>query len=595
MKLLNYEIKKLIVNKFLLITFALLLCLDAFLCIYETNKTKSNTDKNLVAKIYNEYSQDSEKVKKEYDKLSKLNNEYDALLAINSEPDESQKETLASYTEFFTWLEYKEKYNSDIQNIIEKSKDYIEEYKSVGVSEDTYLYNYNQEVIELYSKTVKLNIPVEYTRGWDYYFIFGSYNLLIILFLILTIPLIILGDMSNGFLPIIRSTKKGRANIIITKCCCSFIVTIFSVIVFSCIPLLIFGIKYGYSSLSGYIQAFKTYELCPYILKIWQAVFLSLGIKILIFTSLSAIIMFFASITKKYTFTYLLSLIYCGLNYMLTNIVYLNNNSFFKLMNLFTVIDTDSFFRRYWAINLFGHAISYLSVIISISVLLTAFCFIAVSILHCKTKGIRKLKQIKFNFRFPSLHIPCRVNNLFGYELYKMIISNKFIVVIILFIIAKALISSNIYENKSSSGDNFYKYYMTILEGPATEEKKEYITKERQQINETIQNKDYMESQFADNKITYENYREYLTQYSVSELKNKYFSEIEKHAEYIDKKAKKNISAHFVYDSGWKKLFLSEFDYILCGLLLILYTGIFADEYKSGFTYLHNRFIIYCF
>ena len=43
--------------------------------------------------------------------------------------------------------------------------------------------------------------------------------------------------------------------------------------------------------------------------------------------------------------------------------------------------------------------------------------------------------------------------------------------------------------------------------------------------------------------------------------------------------------AYFVYDTGWNTLFSQGFDYLLYGLVLLLFAGVFANEIRSG---IHN-------
>ena len=46
-------------------------------------------------------------------------------------------------------------------------------------------------------------------------------------------------------------------------------------------------------------------------------------------------------------------------------------------------------------------------------------------------------------------------------------------------------------------------------------------------------------------------------------------------------KAEKGLDAHFVYDTGWRALFFSGFDFTLYAAIALLFAGSFADEHSS--------------
>ena len=101
---------------------------------------------------------------------------------------------------------------------------------------------------------------------------------------------------------------------------------------------------------------------------------------------------------------------------------------------------------------------------------------------------------------------------------------------------------------------------MTTLAGEMTDEKREYIADERQMINETIARREKVQQEYIDKTITYREYEEYLKKYNYAYSRNELFADIESHAAYIDRLAAEGKDAWFVYDTGWKKLFLSPFD-----------------------------------
>jgi hypothetical protein len=123
---------------------------------------------------------------------------------------------------------------------------------------------------------------------------------------------------------------------------------------------------------------------------------------------------------------------------------------------------------------------------------------------------------------------------------------------------------------------------MTTLQGELTIEKSEFISAEREFINDILVKQDEMLEKYLLEEINFDEYREYLTDYNYAYSRNEILAVIENHLYYIEKTtAVKNIDTWFIYDTGWKKLFHSGFDIILYSLILLLFAGIFADEYTG--------------
>ena len=123
---------------------------------------------------------------------------------------------------------------------------------------------------------------------------------------------------------------------------------------------------------------------------------------------------------------------------------------------------------------------------------------------------------------------------------------------------------------------------MTVLEGELTDEKRRYIADTRAEINEVIAQKPEMDRAYKNGVMTYDEYTEYLERYYEADSRRVYFKDIEEHAAYIDKVAReKGISAHFVYDTGWKKLFNTPLDITIYVLVLMTVSGVFVREYAS--------------
>ena len=77
---------------------------------------------------------------------------------------------------------------------------------------------------------------------------------------------------------------------------------------------------------------------------------------------------------------------------------------------------------------------------------------------------------------------------------------------------------------------------MTRLEGELTDEKLAYLADERAMINETLSKQTYMQQSYMNDEISFEEYREYLSDYNYAYSRSELLSVIEKHADYLVRK-----------------------------------------------------------
>ena len=175
--------------------------------------------------------------------------------------------------------------------------------------------------------------------------------------------------------------------------------------------------------------------------------------------------------------------------------------------------------------------------------------------------------------------MPCRT--LFGAEMGKMLLANKFIIIVVVALLAKGFIASETYVYTPSFTDSVYKEYMTTLAGEMTDEKLAYIESERTRIDTAKANYNQMMADKNKGDITEEEYLAFLEEYKYANDRDSHFTRIENRRDYILGLQEEGKDAHFVYDTGWNTLFGQEFDYLFYGLVLLLFAGVFANEIQG--------------
>ena len=169
--------------------------------------------------------------------------------------------------------------------------------------------------------------------------------------------------------------------------------------------------------------------------------------------------------------------------------------------------------------------------------------------------------------------------SLTGWELYKYFLSSRLSLVVLLLFVIKLWLLYSAEDFSESYQDSVYREYMTRLSGEYTDEKREYLTVERDYVDEILNMKHEYDAKYFDGEITFDVYNEYLEKYYLSYSRFPALKKAEAQAAYIDELAAQGIQASFVYDTGWKELFSAGFDWTLLAAIIVLLSDAFGVEY----------------
>ena len=192
-----------------------------------------------------------------------------------------------------------------------------------------------------------------------------------------------------------------------------------------------------------------------------------------------------------------------------------------------------------------------------------------------KTDAVRKKVLNRKRPRRAKRH------GLYVYELKKIFISSKLIVLVIL------LLGVKIYfcvENDRQ--DDLYEreYYRlcTELGGELTEDKSATITGGLAQCEAILSRYEEMKAQVQNGLITPEEYNEYLQKLYAAEVRQSAFLRLDEQRRHIESLRTAEKEAMIIYDSGWRALFGAKPDLYLYALILLLFAGIYPFEYRGG-------------
>ena len=602
--LIYYEFRKLMSLRFIRIALVCLLLLNALLCVYSARLPEGELPSDTVDEFYEKYYSSPEELDEYHKLILEWQREQEKRVIQNLSLGifDFEAEELPSvyapegfsdrqlFDKLYGSIDKITSYKDSIQKVIDKAESNLGEFGNMGFPDDSYACRYQRKVIELYSEARdNVVIGLENVRGWNEYFGYDAVNLFIFAAVLIVSSVLFVQEKQTGMMPLVRVSREGRVKTAISKISVLLFLTGIIVLIFSAETLTIFAFRLGLSNPANAIQVLDDYTYSYDIISAGEYLLLTLSVKYAAFALFALITAAVSVFLYNYALTFISGLGVYGLNYLLYIIRYINADSPLKNLNLISVSSVSPLFERFRSANVLGRCVGY-QVLMPVAYISLILIFSALSgwkycsggdglkiRIPVQFKSVKEILSVRENRTEAKYRLP----SLFSAEIYKTLISSRYIAILFALLAVKCLISYSSYQPSRSFADAVYREYMTALAGEMTDEKRQYIADERKMINETIARREEVQQKYIDKSITYEDYEKYLKEYNYAYSRTELFSEIESHAAYIDRLAAEGKEAWFVYDTGWKTLFLTPFDWTLFAALLILFSGLFASEYDS--------------
>ena len=489
-------------------------------------------------------------------------------------------------------------YSDTVEGVLTSARANLREFDAMGIDGDSFTYRYQLRVIELYEQARdSVRIGVEHTRGWEEYFSYSTVNIFLFLMLIMLGTVIFGQERQSGFVSILRSAKHGRGRTAAAKLLTLLLVSTAFVLLFTLSTFAVFGLRLGYSAPQNAIQVLSSFTLSPYLVTVGQYFLITLGVRLLGAMTFVAVILALSALAQSEITAYLYGLGFWGLNFVCSLLP--ADVGAVKYLNAVSIAAVKPLFTRYRALGVQGNVVGYVSLMVVLSVIICLCgCLIAarrhiVGVIRHEiywSMPSKVILSVKAQIRMLSGRFVGRQNrrsrsysmSLTAAEIFKLLISSRFLAVVLVILCLKAASAGQVFENSGSYGDRVYHDYMTILEGAISEEKLDYLQAERAEINATLSAKERMEADYMAERIGFEEYRAYLSDYNNAYVRDELLKPIEERANYLSARLEATgESGWFFYDTGWTRLFDSGADLFLYAAILLLLTGIFASEYVS--------------
>ena len=388
---------------------------------------------------------------------------------------------------------------------------------------------------------------------------------------------------------LIRTSKKGRMPIIISKLTVLIIVTILISVMYYSLDVVICGMYSGFGDLTRSIQSIELFMNCNLHLQIWQYLILWCFSK-LVTMCIVALLLALVFVTIKNT---AMIFIVTAIVVLAEGFMYLSigGNSLInqlKYINFFYFLSGNNIFGNYLNINFFSQPVN-----ISVVYIMTMALFAIISIIVICNSFVKSSQFTRKNiFMSIAEKVRARFSNISGsvsvfkgecFKHYKC--SMAVLPIVLLVLIACYNISDDITVVYSSAQESAYNAYMNELEGELTQEKEDFLQEQKDYFDSLNKEQNMiavdttLSSEEKDMKI--------MAIESILKTKGAAFSEISQQTLYIkDVGERLNITPVFINNIVYKKLVENptrEWQYftLLMAVIIFVSSNVFAVEHRK--------------
>ena len=444
----------------------------------------------------------------------------------------------------------KNEYIDEVSSIIRQAKYHLLSYEKENISPDSYTYKYQEQIIQLFTKAFfEITIGFEPYLGWDVFFSNDVASYCVYSLLIMYLVIVFYNDKSKGNDSIVTVTKNGRVKYIIAKLTACIIILIIGICLGEAIRLLLTWYHHGLSSVFNNIQAFKDFTANPYNLTILEYLLIYFITKILGSITLLCSSIYLYGIIKNLP---VYCIIYTGIS--IVDILRYTSSSEKYVYNL--LYSTNDFLKKYNSICVFNNLFSYQPLtLISFCIITIILCIIIVICyrqiyINSHTSFLSKIQK-----KYLNKERGCQIKStsLIWHELYKLLLLNKRLLVILLPLLIICVDQWIECIEKSTYTEGIYKHQITLIEGEYTNEKHEYLTSKFDETQSILSREKEMEVKYISGMISLVEYQDYLNDFYAASTNQYIFSDLIDKANLLEYYQQQyGLNGSFVYESGYE-------------------------------------------
>lgn len=448
---------------------------------------------------------------------------------------------------------YPEQYKKKLSVIIGNAARTLREYDAMRMKEHSYLYVRQENYRDIYTALSEVEIDYEFVRGWDLWFSYDFLMILLVVFLVISLPRIFSYEREYGVLSVTRSTPNGRGKLARAKLVTALLFTSAATTLFTFVPLLPIACVTGFSSLSNSAHVLSQFVYMPFDWSVGQLLLAAFALRLSAMLCFASVLYAVYALFRSYYGTVL-----CGIGVVAADLAFGEAGGLFYLAlpsRAFEIYDCFNFFSKCAPTLYFTFGM----------VLLVSIALFLVGIPLFFRRGEKRI----YNKRAFAVSFLGEPRTLFGQELKKLFVKRGGLAVLLLALLVRCGISMWQYRTDFTAAEHFYMIYMEELQGELTEEKERFVEQEtarqkqlRNMTEEVIQS--HPESEWEDLRQAVMASGDRLHALERIEMQMRYVSE--------------TGGAYLLADTGWQALFARDFDFVFYAAFLLMAAGIVARE-----------------
>lgn len=408
-------------------------------------------------------------------------------------------------------------------------------------------------------------------------------DVFIILNLFFIIAWMTIYEKEKGLYKLLRSTKKGRFQLILTKLGLIILSSFFLTIIFWGSDYIAACLKNGSINLEAPIQSIRGFDGSALLLNVKQYLILFYLCKFMVYM-VTGFFILLTALKSKYTIgIYVYSFILFATEFALY--FFIDGNSGLQLLHYINIIplaDVNSIFRFYFNLNIFQIPVNIIPLSFLFLIILTILIFTVTIVIFSSDKWdstVRYLRKTnKKKARTP-------VVNLFVHENYRLLIGQKGLLLILLLILTEGWIFS---QKPVYLGTNeyYYRNYMQGIQGDITDQTDGFIISEQNRIEKYEKMLTEAQIKYQNNQISMEEFSAVNLLVSNNLESRDGFQRVVAQYNYT-----KENNLPLVYDTGYLNLFGLGYDsystdfvqaIIMILFMVFIFAEYFSKEYSTG-------------
>ncbi len=500
------------------------------------------------------------------------------------------------YLKFTASLEQEQAFIEEIYNEQQKVSGYGEYLHSIqenkdtlsgmsifgGESQDTYSSRNLQKSAADYEGLTDSNIRFTPSKGMTSAMQSIWIDLLLVLGMMLFVGSLITEEKEKKLFFITRSTRHGVLHSMAAKLAALLIHCALLTALFYTVSIVFFGMSAGWFDPGASLQSIAAYTESCLPISIPGYILLSVLTKAFVLFGIGTVLTVFCIGSGIAVVPFLAGAGIIGISALLYYLIPAGSIfSMYKYLSPVGLMKTENLYGGYLNFNLFGYPVSRLSLSLGLMLLICAAGVIGSLLLFSRTQSLAVKK-----LRLP-ISIPFRPHtNLFRHESYKLLITDRAFLILLLF---AALLAYQILDRTytPSVGEQYYQSIMAELEGKLTDEKESLILSEKARYEEALQKIEQIDEMVSAGELSTDTADALKSQANMTLAFYPAFQRVEVQYEHIQRDG-----GNFVYDTGYlylfgilEDVFPAHFLILSVGIIIAV-SGAISMEYQTGSLFL---------